>query len=73
MSHVHLLIAGIENKLFIIFVDGVVGQMDVVIFEIFLFGFLVSLCRKPRQSFFIHVYPDRIAAINKHVNSHIEF
>lgn len=72
MPYTHVCFAGIEDKLLISLVDGIISEVDEVILEIFLLSLLVILCGKTSQSLLVDVDADWIAAVNEDVYPHIE-
>lgn len=69
---VHVVLAGIEHKFLAGLVDGVIGEMYEVVFQVLLPRLLVVLGRKTGQPFFVDVYSERIAAVDEHVDAHVE-
>jgi hypothetical protein len=65
-------LTGIENKLLVDFIDGIVSQMDEVILQILLFCLLVVLSGKASQPLLIDIDSQRVAAIDKYVDPHVE-
>ena len=73
MAQVHLFFTCIEYKFLVVFVDGIVGEMNKIIFQVFLFCFLVGLSGKTGQTLLIDVYSHRIHTVYEHVDAHIKF
>lgn len=72
VSDVHVVLAGVEHKFLAGLVDGIVGEMYEVVLEVFLPRPLIVLSGKARQSLLVDVDPQRVAAVNQHVDAHIE-
>ena len=59
------------NKLIVLLVDRVVGQMHVLVLFVYFLG--VSFTRKPSQTFLMDVYSQRLVASYAHVDAQVEF
>ena len=59
------------NKLIVLLVDWVVGQMHVLVLFVYFLG--VSFTRKPSQTFLMDVYSQRLVASYAHVDAQVEF
>lgn len=69
----HRLFTSIEYKFFIVLVDGVVCEVDVVFLQVFLFGSLVRLRGKPSQALLVNIYSNRVRPVDQNVQAHVEF
>lgn len=72
VADVHVVLTGIEHELFAGLVDGVIGEMYEVVFQVFLLCPLVVFCCKAGQSFLIDVDPEWIATVDEHIDAHVE-
>jgi len=63
----------VENEIWVIFVDGVICKMHVIVLKIVCSWCCVRLCSKTSQTLLIYKYSQRICTSHKHINSHIKF
>lgn len=62
MPHIHPLIARVINKLRILLIDSIIGQMNVLFPEVAFVWSDVLLSRKASQAFLVDVDPHRTDA-----------
>ena len=72
MTFVHVGLIFVEYKFFVIFVDGIVRQMNKVVFHVVFLCFYIRFSCKSCQTLFVQVNPDGVMTINQNVQSEVK-
>jgi hypothetical protein len=72
MSHSHIFLVRIKNKLIAVFVYGIVGKMHANVLHVVFVGDGILLGGEPCQSFFVNIHLQRINACHENVNSQVK-
>lgn len=73
VPYIHLLFACVENKVGVLFVEGIVGEMNTGGFQVLELWIFIRLCRESHKTLLIKIDSKRITAKEKNIDPEIEF
>ena len=73
MSFIHILVRTVEDILRIIFVQRVVGEMNIAAIQVFICRFMILFCGESCQSFVVDIQSKRVSSCHEHIDSQIKF
>lgn len=73
MTHSHVITAIVEDELRVVLVDGIVGQVDVLLLQIGSRRLQVGFSGQSGQTLLIHIQSQRVGPAKQYVDPEVEF
>lgn len=73
MTLVQIFFRTIVNIFWIVFIEWIIGQVDIAAIKIVIWWFVVLLGSEPSETFMIDIQPQRICPCHKYIDSQIKF